>query len=146
MIPSFEPSNGLLPPGTHEATWEEIVARFGRTPHRLTLLAGLKAALDSLRVAGCRRAYLNGGFVTAKTEPLDFDGCWETEGVDPERLDPVLLTFDRGRRAQKAKFRGEMFPADWPADPAGTTFLRFFQRDRRDRSKGIIAINLGELP
>lgn len=83
MIPPFEPLTGLLPSGIHDATWEEFVARFGWTPHRLALLAGLKAALDALRTAGCRRAYIDGSFVTAKAMPADFDGCWETEGVDP---------------------------------------------------------------
>jgi hypothetical protein len=146
MIPPFDSSTGLLPPGVHEATWEELVARFGRTPHRLTLLAGLKAALDALQAAGCRRAYINGSFVTAKASPADFDGCWETDGIDPDQLDPVLLTFDQGRRAQKAKYGGELFPADWPADPSGSTYLRFFQRDRNDQAKGIVALELGELP
>ncbi len=146
MIPLFAPSTGLLPSGIHEATWEEFVARFGWTPHRLTLLAGLKAALDALRAAGCRRAYVDGSFVTATETPGDFDGCWETDGIEPDRLDPVLLMFEQGRRAQKAKYRGELFPADWPADPAGTTFLRFFQRDRSDHVKGSVALALGELP
>ena len=146
MIPSFEPSTGLLPAGIHEATWEEFVARFGWTPHRLALLAGLKAALDALRVAGCRRAYVNGSFVTAKEAPGDFDGCWETDGVDPARLDPVLVTFDAHRRTQKAKYGGELFFADAPSDPAGTKFLDFFQRDRSGQPKGIVAFNLGALP
>jgi len=146
MIPAFDPSTGLLPPGIHETTWAEFVARFGWTPRRLALLAGLKAALDALRAAGCRRAYVDGSFVTAKAEPADFDACWDTDGIAPERLDPVLLTFDQGRRAQKEKYGGELFPADWPADPSGTTFLRFFQRDRSDREKGIVALDLGELP
>lgn len=146
MIPPFEPSTGLLPAGMHEATWEEFVARFGWTPHRLSLLAGLKAALDALRLAGCRRAYVNGSFVTAKAAPGDFDGCWETDGVDPARLDPVLMTFDAHRRTQKAKYRGELFFADAPADPAGTKFIDFFQRDRSGRLKGIVAFDLGTLP
>lgn len=42
----------------------EIVARYGYTAHRLRLLTGLKSALDSLRDAGYRRAYLDGSFVT----------------------------------------------------------------------------------
>lgn len=99
-----------------------------------------------MRAAGCRRAYISGSFVTAKAVPADFDGCWESDGVDPDLLDSVLVTFDQGRRAQKAKYRGELFPADWPADPAGTTFLRFFQRDRSDQAKGIVALDLGDLP
>jgi hypothetical protein len=146
MIPPFEPSTGLLPSGIHEATWEEFVARFGWTPYRLTLLAGLKAALDALRRAGCRRTYIDGSFVTAKPDPGDFDGCWETDAVDPTLLDPVLVTFDPHRRAQKAKFGGELFFAGAPAGPAGTAFIDFFQRDRLGQPKGIVALNLGALP
>ncbi len=91
MIPPFEASTGLLPSGVHEATWEEFVARFGWTPHRLALLAGLKAALDALEAAGCPRVYVDGSFVTAKPDPGDFDGCWEPAGVDVDVLDGNLL-------------------------------------------------------
>ena len=143
MIPPFDAA-GNLPPGVHAATWNELVARFGTTPRRLILLAGLKEALDMLRAAGCRQAYVDGSFVTSKPDPGDFDGCWETDGVDPARLDPVLLTFDRYRRAQKARFGGELFFADAPADPAGTTFVEFFQRDRLGQPKGIISLNLAD--
>jgi len=123
------------------------VARFGWTPRRLALLAGLKAALDALRLASCRRAYIDGSFVTAKEMPGDFDGCWEVEGVDLSRLDPVLMTFANLRAAQKQKYGGELFPADAPADLDGTNFLRFLQRDKSSRAaKGIVAIDLEGLP
>jgi len=89
--------------------------------------------------------YLNGSFVTSKELPNDYDGCWEEDGVDPTLLDPVLLTFDRGRVSQKAKYMGEMFPASIPANPRGLSFLEFFQTDKETgREKGIIAIDLGE--
>lgn len=131
----------------HEATWEEFVARYGSTPRRLALLAGLKAALDALRAAGCRRVYIDGSFVTAKTQPGDFDGCWEVDGVDLTRLDPVLLTFANRRAAQKRQYGGEMFPADWAADADRTNFLSFFQRDKdTGQPKGIIVIDLEGLP
>jgi hypothetical protein len=147
MLPALEPETGNLPPGVHETTWSELVARYGFTSHRLALLAGLKAALDELRVAGCRRAYVNGSFVSAKEQPVDFDGCWEVEGVDLARLDPVLQTFAHRRAAQKRKYGGEMFPSDWPADAHGTSFLQFFQRDRDSgHPKGIVAIDLEGLP
>src|SRR5438067_7246932 len=111
MIPPFEPTTDNLPPGEHEATWDEILARYGYTPHRLVLLAGLKAALDALRAAGCRRAYLNGSFVTAKATPADFEAWWEMAGVDFDLLDqlePVLLDWTSQRAAQKARFAGEL--------------------------------------
>src|SRR6266542_2997918 len=147
MIPPFEPTTDNLPPGEHEAAWDEILARYGYTPHRLALLAGLKAALDALRAAGCRRAYIDGSFVTAEEAPGDFDGCWEVDGVDLARLDPVLKTFANLRAAQKRKYGGELFPADAPADLDGTNFLNFFQRDRATGApKGILAIDLVGLP
>ena len=110
MIPAFE-VDGNLPAGIHWATWQEFRERFATTPHRTRLITGLKAALDSLRRAGCRTAYIDGSFVAAREEPHDFDACWDIEDVNPELLDPILLKFDDGRAAQKAKYLGELFPA-----------------------------------
>lgn len=140
-------TTGNLPPGIHIADWGEFTARFGTTPHRLRLLGGLKAALDALHSAGCQRVYIDGSFVTAKQAPGDFDGCWDVTGVDPTLLDPVLLSFANLRVEQKTKFGGELFLADAMADPAGTRFLAFFQRDKQTgQPKGIVAIELGSLP
>jgi hypothetical protein len=130
VIPDFEPATGNCPPGEHLATWDEVVTRFGHTEWRRALLAGLREALLALRAAGCERLYLDGSFVTAKQRPGDFDACWDADGVDFDLLDPVLLTFDRGRATQKAKYGGELFLADAGADPMGTLFLEFFQADR----------------
>ncbi|MDO8185965.1 hypothetical protein Q5424_05755 [Conexibacter sp. JD483] len=92
-------------------------------------------------------AYLDGSFVTSKEHPGDFDACWEVAGVDASRLDRELLDFSDLRAAQKQRYGGELFPAETAAEPAGTTFLDFFQRDRDSgQSKGIIAIDLGDLP
>jgi hypothetical protein len=144
-IPPFEDS-GNLPEGIHEASWEEIVDRYGTTDGRRALLEGLQQALESLRGAGCRRLYIDGSFVTAKDEPADFDACWEAAGVDPDLLDPVLLTFANRRAAQKERFGGELFPADWEADPHGTRFLDYFQQDSvTGERKGIVALDLEEL-
>ena len=146
MIPLFD-STGNLPPGVHWATWPEVVDRFGTTRYRQRLLAGLKAALEALRAAGCRTVYIDGSFITAKEVPNDFDGCWDIDGVDPALLDPILLTFDHGRAAQKAKYLGELFPAQLSEGGSGTTFLEFFQIDKESGNpKGIIAVELRRLP
>jgi hypothetical protein len=135
--------SGNLPEGIHNATWEEIIERFGTNQRRRELLEGLRQALGSLRGAGCRRAYIDGSFVTAKDEPADFDACWEAAGVDPDLLDPVLLIFANRREAQKARFGGELFPADLAADPHGTRFLDYFQLDKMTgERKGIVALDL----
>ena len=125
------------------AAWSEVEAAFGGSLRREELLVGLREALESLRRAGCRTAFLDGSFVTAKNYPADFDACWDARGVDPEALDPVLLDFSEGRRRQKQCFGGELFPADSVADAGGARFLDYFQRDRRTgRPKGIVEIDL----
>src|ERR1044072_1136250 len=126
MIPPFNP-DGLLPEGTHEASWREIEVRFGQTPYRRALLTGLKSALGVLRAAGCHLVYLDGSFVTAKDMPNDYDCCWDVTGVKPSELDPTFLNFKNRRAAQKMKFGGEFFPAQLPEGLTGKTFLEFFQ-------------------
>lgn len=146
MIPSFT-SQGFLPPGIHWAGWNEFADRYDINPWRQRLLTGLKAALENLKAAGCPTAYVNGSFVTGKELPDDFDACWVEDGVNPEALDTVLLTFDPGRATQKAKYLGELFPASIPADPEGLSFLEFFQTDKETRRrKGIVAIDLRGFP
>lgn len=150
MIPHFETSLGedgrfQLPPGIHLAKWSELVERFGSNERRRGILSGLLRALRALKAAGCRRAYVDGSFVTSKDMPADFDGCWDHAGVDFDALDPVLLDFSGHREAQKSKFKGEMFIATTQADALETRFLDFFQLDRDGRPKGIIQIDLEDI-
>jgi len=146
VIPALD-ADCSLPPGIHHASWDEVVTRYATNERRRELLDGLLDALRSLSDAGCRTAYLDGSFVTAKELPGDFDACWEVTGVDASRLDRELLDFSNRRAAQKARYGGELFPAETAAEPAGTTFLDYFQRDRdTGQPKGIITIDLGALP
>lgn len=144
-VPAFN-RRGNLPPGFHPADWTELQERFGGTEKREALLAGLRLALNSFRAAGCRTVYLDGSFVTSKLVPGDFDACWDSVNVDMTRLDPVLLDFNDRRAAQKVKYGGEFFPADWDADGLGTRFLDFFQIDKETgQRKGIVVIQLEPL-
>lgn len=127
------------------ATWEEVVERFGWNPHRRRLLDGLADGLEALASSGCRQVWLNGSFVTSKDEPADFDACWDFEGVELDRVDPVMLDLSAGRHAQKARFGGEFFPNVVEAG-SGLVFADFFQNDRETGRKGIILIHLEELP
>jgi hypothetical protein len=147
MLPAFIDLAGspwpVLPDGIHFAILSEVEARFASNPGRRVQFRGLVAALVNLRGAGCVRAFLDGSYVTAKPRPGDFDACWDPAGVNPALLDPVLLTFDNHRAAQKAKYKGEFFPSTIPADAVGTIFIEFFQVDRfTGARKGIVAIDL----
>lgn len=142
MLPNFD-NRGNLPAGIHSAAWSEFCDRFGGTSRHRDLLEGVRRALDCLRIAGCALVYIDGSFVSTKAEPGDFDACWSVEGVDAKLLDPVFLDFSNGRAAQKARFGGELFPAELPEGVSGKVFLNFFQTDRETgRRKGIVSILL----
>ena len=133
----------VLPAGIHTATLSEVEARFATNAGRRRQFGGFVAALTNLRCAGCSRAFLDGSFVTAKPRPGDFDACWDPTGVNRALVDPVLLTYENHRAAQKAKVHGEFFPSTTPADAVGTVFVDFFQVDRFTGSqKGIVVIDL----
>jgi hypothetical protein len=64
----------------------------------------------------------------------------DIERVNPDRLDPVLLTFDRGRAAQNAKYQREIFPAQFCEGGSGATFLEFFQIAKETGDAKVIAV------
>lgn len=145
MIPTFD-SDGNLPAGIHLVGWDVFSSAFGNSAHRQKLISGLSNAMAFLRTVGCKRLYVDGSFVTTKSVPNDYDVAWDPAGVDLKRLqalEPVFFEFANARAAQKAKFFGEFFPSSLPADPAGSTFLEFFQIDKHTgNQKGIIALDL----
>ena len=143
MIPQFDIQTGNLPPGEHEATWEEFVDRFGWNVRRRQLLDGIAESLDLLAAAGCNRVWLNGSFVTTKEEPGDFDAVWDPDDVDFDILDPIFGTLGmaKGRRLQNERFGGEWFPNIVEGN-SQRRFARFFQHDRNNLAKGIIVLRL----
>ena len=108
-------------------------------------MGSLLAACRNLAAAGCEELLLDGSFVTAKSLPGDNDGAWETVGVDPNRVDPVLLDVSNRRAAMKAKYLGDLFPA-WEMLAPGVLYREFFKTDRNGVEKGIVLIDLGSLP
>jgi hypothetical protein len=116
VLPDFN-AEGNLPPGIHVATRSEIVDGFGYTPARRELIAGLERALDILAAAGCRRAWLDGSFVTASErtigrDPADFDLCWDIAGVNLTVLgqhEPALDPLRPDRQAIRQRYGGDLF-------------------------------------
>lgn len=147
MIPQIQ-TDGTLPPGIHWASWPEVVERFGFNNYRKHLLAGLRHAIDVLKIAGCRAIYLDGSFVTDKPFPNDYDVVWVYDEVEHHMLDAELLDGSpSGRRRQKSRYGGEFFPihSGRLRDPA--SILTTFQTNKETGArKGIVAIDLRAEP
>ncbi|MEC4819411.1 MAG: hypothetical protein SAK29_40000, partial [Scytonema sp. PMC 1069.18] len=122
VIVEFD-ENGNLPPGVHFFEWEEFQEKFATNLTRQRMISGLELATTQLQKAGCRTIYIDGSFVTTKPSPGDFDACWEDDGVDINYLEliaPTLRNFAWRRAEQKSKYKGDLFPASYPANETGT--------------------------
>jgi hypothetical protein len=136
-MPLLYQENGNLVPGIHKLTWDEFKKEFGYNKCRRKLLEGLEKAITELKDVQCKTIYVDGSFVTTKSDPNDFDACWDPIGVDFNKFSAkysVLLEFKPDTRKQKAKYGGEFFPSP--------RFLTFFQKDKEDNIKGIIKLIL----
>jgi hypothetical protein len=143
VIPDFLPT-GLLPPGEHEAPWEEIRDRFGGNFRRNDILGGIRLAALNLKQAGCRRLWIDGSFVTQKRAPSDWDGCWDPVGVDPAKLDGIIKDpTPLGRARMKQKYKADLFPSSVLEQRSRLLFVDFFQVDKTTGDpKGILLLDL----
>lgn len=141
-IPAFR-EDGYLPTGLHEASKEEVIARFGQsTPRREYLMGRLRHWLELARAVGARRFFINGSFVTDKAEPGDVDAVvWlpddfraQVEVGNPEAIE--LQTMLRTREPK------ELFPAH--SQEMWEGWVGFFNQTREadGRRKGVVEVRL----
>ena len=140
-------SNGLLEPGIHDTSLDEIRKVFAYNTRRTTLVDGLQRALGNLEVSGVKVVFIDGSFTTRKIHPRDVDGCWEVNpSVDVALLDPVFLDFSDHCSAMRRKYGVHFFIAQRIEGGSGVPFSTFFQTTRDGRPKGILRMTLGGSP
>lgn len=102
---------GDLPEGVHQATLDEVAARFGSgSPRREAVTARLRRIYElAVRTGGLDRVIIFGSYITAKLEPNDVDVVlvmrdeFDPTGCSPE----AAALFDHGRAA--AEFGASVF-------------------------------------
>ena len=142
MIPEFR-SDGYLPEGMHFASEAEVTFRFGSSnAHRRRLAVRLRRWIELSRRVRARRLFIDGSFITAKTEPNDVDAVvWLSadferqvqQGNDPGlELEHMLLT----------RHPEEIFAAEDDVD--WNDWIEFFTRTREEdgRRKGLVEVEL----
>ncbi|MFZ1023296.1 MAG: hypothetical protein WAN87_04095 [Thermoplasmata archaeon] len=111
-------SDGILAPGVHAATFDEVVELFGRTARRRALALKLGRLVHVARRCGIvREIYVDGSFVTDKADPGDIDIILGIEDLpeQPNSLD-VRERTSRVRRLHKCGRELHVFAfphADW---------------------------------
>ena len=134
MIPPFEKSTGLLPPGEYEASLAEIRETLCWSYRRRVIYGGLEYVAGELRSHQVDRIWVDGSFVTSKERPGDVDVAYEVpQNSDPDDwgwLSPV-------RHNDLKKFRRVDLHQDWPGQPR---ISNYFQQDRDGTPKGILRL------
>jgi len=141
MIPDFL-RGGILPPGVHECSWDELTDRFGRGQCRSKLCT----ELASLRDRALRCAFVGiiiwGSFPTGHAEPGDLDLLFVTRpGVSRDNVRPEcaeLLDPERSR---------ERFGHDFLSCTDDPEVLEYFAQNlgydnRIGKQKGVLRLVL----
>ena len=141
-IPRFN-QYGLLPPGMHEASMEEVNQELGFSPRRQELIGtGLRFVCGELGAVGVTDVVLNGSFVTWKPSPADIDGFVITR-LGSEVANAIK---DR-RRLWSARYHVDFFAAfeDLTGHGSVAYWEEFFghTREQPPQAKGLVKLILG---
>jgi hypothetical protein len=135
--------NGILPPGEHLATLDEVEIIFGsQNDRRQNLMRGLRLACEMFQKANVNRIWIDGSFVTEKEYPNDIDGCWGSTNSKKIQWQKIDQVFAGDRQNMKNKYGLDFFYADFIEAASGKPFPKFFQTSRDGDVKGIILITL----
>ncbi|MFJ9900166.1 DUF6932 family protein [Streptomyces sp. NPDC091280] len=140
-LPSFN-DHGYLPPGEHEATWEEVEKVLGWNFKRKDLLVGLHYVVKSLVEFGVTEFYLDGSFVTNKVRPGDVEVIYmPPKGVDTRQWG--LFSFAQHDTLKK-RYKIDLwpYPSPQPTSSGYVTIKEFFSSDLDDVPKGIVRLSL----
>jgi len=141
MIPEFD-ENGNLLPGNDDATFREVIERFGtpRSLKRQLLSASLEGLFDFVKDHAVR-VYIDGSYVTAKLAPNDVDLIVvlpEDFPRDPQvgrRLVRIVNNKQANYLHIFAFYLGRQ-------DERLEEMLAWFTRDRDGNRKGIVCVEV----
>jgi hypothetical protein len=140
--------NGLLPPGVHTCTLDEVKGRFGSfrgSDKRTRLFATLLELVAELRSGDLFAAViLDGSFVTGAVAPNDIDLILALKRTHDWKRDPAVHEYNvLSRRRLRRRFGFDAFLA-LDGDLDYSELIEFFGgvRDNPDVRKGMLRIEL----
>ncbi|MBI2203356.1 MAG: hypothetical protein HYU41_05835 [Candidatus Rokubacteria bacterium] len=142
MLPQLT-SDGVLPPGVHPATLDEIAAVFAtQTAIRRNLGSRLRRILALAQQTGqLRKAFVWGSFPTAKPDPADIDIMLVMSAAfrSEECASEVRQVFD-GEIAERILGATILWIREDVPSELVDSFLEQWQIDRGGRRRGIVEV------
>ena len=146
-IPAFTPE-GLLPPGVHDCTLDELRERFGSfqaSDRRCRLFERLEAFVREARLTGMVDAIIvDGSFVTDKSYPNDIDLILVLQDEHDYRANLRPFEYNvLSRKSVRRIYDFDVMLMQQHELESAENFLFFSQvRDRPDLRKGMIRVAL----
>lgn len=132
-------SAGLLPPGIHKTTLQEMEIRFATNAHRRDLYDKFVQGANRLFSAGATHLWVDGSYVTDKEHPNDIDCMWEPGlNMEWDHLDDFL---DHG--LIKRRYGMDLY-MNGIEGGTGLPWTDFFQQTRDGQLKGILVLHVAD--
>jgi len=137
-VPALTPG-GLLPPGVHNATEDEVVAAFcSSTSSRRELERPFRELVAVARASRALALYINGSFVSDKPHPGDIDAVV----VLPKNFDTNGDEANRIRALHQAHAFDIERVRDGDHESLDYLLHVFFGHDRNNRPRGLVEVTL----
>jgi len=125
-------------------TYEEFVQHFGTNERRMEQIENSLPYFRVFRSCGCQIVYVDGSFVSKKKLPEDIDICFDISDINEEQIKNIFPKFfdfnERGRIRRDQQCHIFTFTRE------NTEIFDLLSADRDDRPKGLIILDLNEIP
>jgi hypothetical protein len=141
-LPPFRP-DGYLPEGLHQTTEVELTFRFGTSSRRRRrLILRVRRWIQLGREVGAKRLFVDGSFVTSKTEPNDVDAVILLPSDFKQQLEQDFQPAVELEEMLLSRRPEEIFAAEDDID--WSEWIEFFSltREADGRHKGLVEIEL----
>jgi hypothetical protein len=125
-------------------SYEELIHHFGINPHRLKQLENAMQFFRIFSSCGCQTVFIDGSFVSRKPYPEDIDLCFDTTGIDADKLEEEFPAFFDPNAI--GKIHRELHCHIFTFSENSMRYFDMLSEDREGNLKGFVKLDLKDLP
>jgi len=118
---------------------------FGFNEERNKKITNLFFVANRFKKVGCNKLFVFGSFASQKEFPNDIDICFDIEDLNKEVIEENNSLFDKYERRRIHKYF-QIHIAFFKIDDNDEELKRFMKTDREGNQRGIVEIDLKDLP
>jgi hypothetical protein len=124
---------------------KQFQQHFGFNEERGKKVINLFQVANKFKKIGCNKLFVFGSFATQKEFPNDIDVCFDIVNLNEETIEENDSLFDKYERRRIHKYF-QVHIAFFKVNNNDEELKRFMKKDRDGNQRGIIEIDLKDLP